>query len=112
MLGASTSYQVGLSGVSPANIEATVTDVANALIEQPQPAQAAAAAPAPGTEAKTTATRIQEGKTKRCCAPRETHTHLHNACVLSGSHKYRLGKGAGRSGSSRCVCMPTDCSTV
>ena len=62
MLGASTSYQVGLSGVSPDNIEATVTDVANALVEQPQPAQAAAAAPAPGAEAKTTATRIHEGK--------------------------------------------------
>ena len=73
MLGASTSYQVGLSGVSPDNIEATVTDVANALVEQPQPAQAAAAVPAPGAEAKTTATRIHEGKKKGCCAPRHTH---------------------------------------
>ena len=40
----------------------------------------------------------------------QTHTPVHRC--LSEAHKCRLGKGAGRSGSSRCVCMPTDRSTV
>ena len=110
MLDASTSYQIGLSGVSPANIEAAVTDVANALVEQPQPTQAVTAAPAAETEAKTTATRIHEGE-KGCCAPRSTRMYMKTGS-LSGSRMRRLGKGAGRRGGSRCVCVPAYCSTV
>lgn len=51
---------MGLSGVTEENIEATVTDVANALVEQP-PAAMAGAAPAAQVESKPAAQRIHEG---------------------------------------------------
>ncbi|KAK9839529.1 hypothetical protein WJX81_007435 [Elliptochloris bilobata] len=64
VLEASTSFQVGLSGVTADSIEASITDVANRLVEQQQPAGAVSAAPAPPKEAKSAATRIHEGSAK------------------------------------------------